>query len=1600
MFHQNIKSLLFLLCLVFFSVVNSSAQTKAQETETKEIYFQLTAIKVLDKDSIHGLVHGGAKLGIKKGMIGSVKGMYSKSIDRFDMELGFASVRVVNDSETLVLMRPIEKYAGQEDFEIKKGDFVVLKVEVPLLKYRSIFYELGALNIFFDDVYGKSFYHFSDLFYNDSKEIENNNLQKAVNDVVTIYDYLKDDEDPSFKVLREPLQKGRYIGKTVFEVMRDCTPRDIYSYLNYVKTYPKYYMGAQYKIGETFATWVQNGAFYSKSEIKDSVLLYAKNPAQLKKFLDKNKATIEAEDFVYKWAIDAVDEPDSVYEKSMLAVRTALTYLPNNNTWGTYYYTYVQRLTEKKEYKKALPLCDSSIYFFTKAINNNAVTLLLFEKSRCYFNLELYKECLVSLEKGYEFLNNPANNVRETTKKSRTIYYYRVKALCYHLLQDYKQAIENYSIAIKLYKSSGESYNLQSAISMQGYLAGIYKKQGELQKALEIYNEQLALYTKLNDRKNIGVALDNIAWVQFSLADYRKAIVNYSSAKEIYLSFDNYSDAGNAQSNIGQAYWNLGKYDSAIAAHEHAIEYGKIANNFSNLGYSWKKIGELYKATGEKNKAFSAYDSSSHYYTLAKDTVTLRALYSSYGDIYYNDKQYQKAYDTYTIWNNLNKAANNKTETVNSLYWLSAASFYFNNDTSKKYSLECLQLAKEIGDKNNEYYAYTNLGSLEYKAFSYDEGNKYFNAALKIAVEQKNKSLEAALYRTIGSSYSTMLDFDKALPLINKAIKIYDSLGDKSSLPNTYRVLGNAMEGKGDFYEARRQYQKSIDIAYSINSRADVGYGYSSLVFLCIIQGELAKAEQAVDSTYNIYKDLNNNFQMGIAYQNKGAVYQAKNDGVNAVKYYSMADSIFIQEKDAFSQSVCQTNIGCVYYYQADYDNALKYFYAADSLLNTIKLITEAHILSPINIGEVYYYKKDYAKAEPFLVKGYKMAVEKNAGRMKTIGSSFLGTLYYELKKYDVSEKYLLEGFALAEKSNEADLYINSGMYLGKLYTILNQPTKAEEYFRKTINFTKTIDNSKYTWMALYEYGLNQYNQNKMDTAIVYFKQAVEIIETGSQNLFGGAEAKKIYSADERKVDLYNKLVAALAKLNKTDEALYYANKGNVQAVKEKTESAGISTTDKEKEDAIKKGGELLQKKNAVSEAIAKEKAKPEKEQNKQLIASLESVKSVAESDYANYIDGLIKKYPDMQSYFSNTNPNDFRNYIEYIPDNTLVALYIVNDNQLFIFTVTSKETSIKTVPLNQDINKQAARLLSILRNPNNVTGTRSVTLRSSLKPTDDVRGDFKKEATELYNLLITPIAEDLKGKENLCVITNGRLGSIPFQSLGRLDEKNNFHFLMEDYAIFYTSKIDIFAKMYKSRKMESSLAIFGNPDKSLPGATIEAEEIAKIIPNATVYVEDKATESKAKESLQKYNYIHFATHGVLDYTDFNESYLLFAPDDNGMSDGKLTIKEINGLSKQTNSMVVLSACETAVSKEEVKGWYISPANAFLTNRVDAVLGSLWKVPDETTNLLLQEFYKNIEQKKMTKAEALRHAQATVSQKPEYSHPFYWSAFVLYGEWR
>ena len=118
------------------------------------------------------------------------------------------------------------------------------------------------------------------------------------------------------------------------------------------------------------------------------------------------------------------------------------------------------------------------------------------------------------------------------------------------------------------------------------------------------------------------------------------------------------------------------------------------------------------------------------------------------------------------------------------------------------------------------------------------------------------------------------------------------------------------------------------------------------------------------------------------------------------------------------------------------------------------------------------------------------------------------------------------------------------------------------------------------------------------------------------------------------------------------------------------------------------------------------------------------------------------------------------------------------------------------------------------------------------------------------------------------------------------------------------------------------------------------------------------------------------------------------------MEDGILTAFEATQLNLQGTELVVLSACETGLGKAQNGEGVFGLRRALQEAGAEAVLMSMWSVPDEETRELMTLFY----QKWLAgteKHEALRQAQqemrAKVKAREGRDAPFFWGAFVLVG---
>ena len=118
-----------------------------------------------------------------------------------------------------------------------------------------------------------------------------------------------------------------------------------------------------------------------------------------------------------------------------------------------------------------------------------------------------------------------------------------------------------------------------------------------------------------------------------------------------------------------------------------------------------------------------------------------------------------------------------------------------------------------------------------------------------------------------------------------------------------------------------------------------------------------------------------------------------------------------------------------------------------------------------------------------------------------------------------------------------------------------------------------------------------------------------------------------------------------------------------------------------------------------------------------------------------------------------------------------------------------------------------------------------------------------------------------------------------------------------------------------------------------------------------------------------------------------------------GDQDGVLTALEAAGLDLQGTQLVVLSACETGLGDIANGEGVYGLRRAFVMAGAESQLLSLWSVSDDATKDLMVSYYQRLLGQE-SRSEAMRQSQLEMLNGQQYSHPYYWAAFIPSGNWQ
>ncbi|MDY7012377.1 MAG: CHAT domain-containing protein [Cyanobacteriota bacterium] len=288
----------------------------------------------------------------------------------------------------------------------------------------------------------------------------------------------------------------------------------------------------------------------------------------------------------------------------------------------------------------------------------------------------------------------------------------------------------------------------------------------------------------------------------------------------------------------------------------------------------------------------------------------------------------------------------------------------------------------------------------------------------------------------------------------------------------------------------------------------------------------------------------------------------------------------------------------------------------------------------------------------------------------------------------------------------------------------------------------------------------------------------------------------------------------------------------------------------------------------------------------------------------------------------------------------------------------------------------------------------------------DRTSGRYLPYAREIYDWLIRPMEDDLAAANptTLLWINDGVLRKIPIAALHDGQE-----FFIQKYPIAVAPSVSLTISKPLDRSNLDALSVglteaklleakefspFQQSFAALQNVRTEVNAVREILGGTELLDREFSRDNfEAQVQQQDFPVIHMATHGKFG-VDAESTFLL-------AHDGPIQIDELDNILRSRRShrpvgLLSLSACQTAAGDNRSA---LGIAGVAVRAGVESALATLWFINDDATVPLIREFYQQLLDPSITKAEALRRAQTKMIGDLNYRHPAVWSPFILIGNW-
>lgn len=753
------------------------------------------------------------------------------------------------------------------------------------------------------------------------------------------------------------------------------------------------------------------------------------------------------------------------------------------------------------------------------------------------------------------------------------------------------------------------------------------------------------------------------------------------------------------------------------------------------------------------------------------------------------------------------------------------------------------------------------------------------------------------------------------------------------------------------------------------------------------LENALAYQHEALQLRSAIFSE--NAEEIANSYNNLGLIY-ASEDIDKSLENYEKALAIYHHLYGENHPKIANTynNIALLYMQKKDYGMANEYF--ADVLRIRKQYFGENHPSTAFvyqSIAQLYLAQEHLKEALSYLDNALSIYQKHYGNKHPEIANVYnlIGTIKIKQKKYDdalISFQKALIANSLSfddtdlTKNPDGKEYLNGQLLLVSL--MLKAQALETKHYHKSLLFKDLKLALQTLEVAISLSGKLRHQLSNNQDKIALSKISSEIYE----------DAVRI---------AYAMSIVSISPANYQKKAFEFSEKNKASILLEAMADANAKSFAGIPEEVLDKEKNLNATIAFLEQQLAEEVATTEKELRTKLLETKEQKE--------RFIKDLEEKYPNyFELKFSNETARVEELQKMLREKQTLVSYFIPEkESRIYVFVLTTRSFKAYNLPQLENFQGLADGLRTSIR--------------------FQVSKPYTQFAYQLYRQLIHKVIPP--HTEHLIIIPDGKLNSIPFEALLTKSIERDFEryeempFLVKKFAISYNFSATLYLqnKRKPRRSMQQGILLCapihfeGNHPhpirsalSSLLATEREVKEIENIFTSKNLSVElltqQAAQERHIKsEKIKYFQYIHFATHGLVDAHRPERSQVFLAHDDTYAEDGSLYTGEIYNLHLDAD-LVTLSACETGTGKF-IKGEGVVGLSRALTYAgARNMIVSLWAVADDSTAELMIDFYQHLLNDGASTAypQSLREAKKQMIDEKKFASPYYWSPFILIGE--